>query len=510
MLKRTLPGLALLALSPQLFAHGYTEYPPARQLICNQQGGHWGPVDGSDIANDACRQAYLTSSWTPFIQHHEYAALVSDYQNQTAVEAVVTDGNLCSAADPQKAGMDTPSNAWQTTVVDAKGGPLKLRFHASTPHNPSFWRIYLSKPGFDVATMPLHWSDLELIGSFGDLPVLEDAQGKYYEMTVNLPADRQGKAVLYTRWQRDDPAGEGFYNCSDIQFGDNATPTYGVSLGHLIQPGFAPQVGETLRFRLFNATGQELVDEKIAITANNQSPDIWVAELAQRLDSVASGQAAIGVLEQGQLVLASTPSANQVFSPVQDATFQIESKTGNNAPVIQAPPSLTIVAGETANIALEINDIDQDPLTVTSSHGQVVMHHNQYQVTLATDANTAPGTIAVTITVSDGQSSASALTEVIVQASTGDIAQWQADVAYPAQSEVLYLGVRYQAKWWTQGDQPDQSQAWQVMSSETNAWQAATAYNAGDIVTYQGKRYQAQWWTQGDQPDQSQAWQLQP
>ncbi|MCV5901510.1 lytic polysaccharide monooxygenase, partial [Escherichia coli] len=69
---------------------------------------------------------------------------------------------------------------------------------------------------------PLTWSDLELIDTAGDVYV--DAE-KRYRIHVTFPADRSGDAVLYTRWQRIDVAGEGFYNCSDITLnGTGTTP----------------------------------------------------------------------------------------------------------------------------------------------------------------------------------------------------------------------------------------------------------------------------------------------
>ncbi|MDO6525250.1 Ig-like domain-containing protein [Motilimonas sp. 1_MG-2023] len=38
------------------------------------------------------------------------------------------------------------------------------------------------------------------------------------------------------------------------------------------------------------------------------------------------------------------------------------------------------------------------------------------------------------------------------------------------------------------------------------AWQTNQAYNAGDVVTYSGLKFQARWWTKGVQPDPSNIW----
>ncbi|MFO6425098.1 PKD domain-containing protein [Motilimonas sp. KMU-193] len=41
---------------------------------------------------------------------------------------------------------------------------------------------------------------------------------------------------------------------------------------------------------------------------------------------------------------------------------------------------------------------------------------------------------------------------------------------------------------------------------DTLAWQANKAYSAGDIVVYSGVKFQARWWTKGVQPDLSNTW----
>ncbi|MBT2979660.1 lytic polysaccharide monooxygenase, partial [Vibrio anguillarum] len=83
--------------------------------------------------------------------------------------------------------------------------------NATAPHNPSYWEFYLSKPTY-TGEAPLTWDDLDLIDTKGNVTVGTD---KKYRIKITLPADRSGDAVLYTRWQRIDAAGEGFYNCSD-------------------------------------------------------------------------------------------------------------------------------------------------------------------------------------------------------------------------------------------------------------------------------------------------------
>jgi len=101
---------------------------------------------------------------------------------------------------------------------------------------------------------------------------------------------------------------------------------------------------------------------------------------------------------------------------------------------------------------------------------------------------------------------------------------WDESKAYLSGDEVTYDGDTYRAKWWTQGDNPADSNAWELVSEDSDngdedgengnepdapAWNEDTIYLEGDLVTYDDDVYKAAWWTQGEQPDDSAVWQLQ-
>ena len=220
-------NLILLSLFSTVSAHGYSLNPPARQHLCANAGGNWWPEDGSGIPNAACRAAYsVTSDPMLYTQVHEYAVNIADYRNPSAVRAKLSDGLLCSAGQTRYKGMSIAHADWQKTPVSLGGGHYTLTFNASVPHDPSFFEIYLTKPGFDSSTQTLSWGNLELLGAFEDIKLKTAGHDRYYEMTIDLPSNRQDgdSAILFTRWQRIDRAGEGFYNCSDIVFSAQ-TPT---------------------------------------------------------------------------------------------------------------------------------------------------------------------------------------------------------------------------------------------------------------------------------------------
>jgi len=79
------------------------------------------------------------------------------------------------------------------------------------------------------------------------------------------------------------------------------------------------------------------------------------------------------------------------------------------------------------------------------------------------------GSYDVTLTVSDAQGLSHSLvkTVTVTDDSTppacSGLPMWNATTAYTAGNEVAYNGIRYQAKWWTQGANPaDNSSAWAV------------------------------------------------
>ncbi|EOL46461.1 M60 family metallopeptidase [Enterococcus caccae] len=87
-----------------------------------------------------------------------------------------------------------------------------------------------------------------------------------------------------------------------------------------------------------------------------------------------------------------------------------------------------------------------------------------------------------------------------------NLSAWANNKVYTAGDKVLYNGIEYVAKWWTQGNRPDQSDAWKTLSTIVMEWETKKAYSGGDTVTFQGQTFKAKWWTQGNQPGSSPVW----
>jgi chitin-binding protein len=246
------PGLpnAIAAIDEQEMTprHGTPSEPISRQQLCyNGQDYYW-PVDGSNIKNTACKAAYqsnynkyrdtvtypefsdeqllIEQSNYPFVQKNEFNHIIPspDYNDPEKVKAAIPDGTLCSGNNVgqekdskkpflynDKSGMDIATE-WTASRVELNPkGEIEITYHASATHNPSFFEVYLSNADYNAADRPLKWSDLTLLAKIEN----PELTGSDYRFTA--PANgATGPRVLFIRWQRIDPVGEGFYSCSDI------------------------------------------------------------------------------------------------------------------------------------------------------------------------------------------------------------------------------------------------------------------------------------------------------
>jgi len=287
---------AALLIPALTWAHGAVDIPIARQVHCLTQHDFWSnPNDKGCAAINAVSGTYPGQQWNEVAKNIQ-AAQGHDYNNQADVEKLIPDGKLCSANDPLKEGLNALTADWHRTDVELSNGHLPVRLIGTAPHVPSFVKIYLSKPGYDPSRTALRWSDLELIHSermtvaktnWGSTPPAIAGASGFFEFNVAIPSNRSGDAVLFTRWQREDSAGEGFYNCSDIRLEGTSTPVRLFDLGFFIDTVMEKlKPGDAVHFRMLDNTpsAKEVVDITLPITPSNLDPNIWGKQLADRID----------------------------------------------------------------------------------------------------------------------------------------------------------------------------------------------------------------------------------
>jgi predicted carbohydrate-binding protein with CBM5 and CBM33 domain len=245
-------GVILFALffAPAVRSHGYLSVPVARQYKCFSDGNFWWPNNGDNIPDEACRNAYkkvyykyrainvpsqeaASAAQYMFQQYTEYAALAGpNYRDFDMVKHDVVPHTLCGAAANDRAalfgdksGMDEPFYNWRPDVLYMNryqnAYPMDVHFCPTAIHEPSYFEVFITKSTWDRRN-PITWNELEYIGgnNSGLVPNPGDplcASNQIYSIPVLVPY-RSGQFVMYVRWQRIDPVGEGFYNCADLMF----------------------------------------------------------------------------------------------------------------------------------------------------------------------------------------------------------------------------------------------------------------------------------------------------
>ncbi len=184
----------------------------------------------------------------------------------------------------------------------------------------------------------------------------------------------------------------------------------------------------------------------------------------------------------------------------------------NTPPSLTAPASVDVESGQEVVISVSGTDAEGDALTYTASQGVVVTTATGADVTVSAPATDVATSFTVIVTVSDGEFTTDATVTVNVSAVGGGESTWDSTAVYTGGDSVVHNGVTYQAKWWTQGEEPGTSGVWAPVETGDGGptdWSASKTYTGGDQVEYQGEIYKAKWWTKGDTPGNSNGpWEL--
>jgi predicted carbohydrate-binding protein with CBM5 and CBM33 domain len=189
-----------------VLAHGSMGDPISRVYDCYLQ-------DPESPDTVACSDVIESSGTQPLYDWNEINISNAGGNHQ----AIIPDGQLCSAGREKYAAFDEPRTDWARTVLP-DGGPYTFLYSAYVPHNQGYFELWVTNDGYDP-TQPLTWADIEQFAVVNEPPVV----GGYYEMTVDLPEGKSGHHVIYSIWQRNDSQ-EAFYACSDVWFGSDPTP----------------------------------------------------------------------------------------------------------------------------------------------------------------------------------------------------------------------------------------------------------------------------------------------
>ncbi|GAM18556.1 hypothetical protein SAMD00019534_017310, partial [Acytostelium subglobosum LB1] len=164
----------------------------------------------------------------PSTRNVETAMIPSYSQGLPALKAAVPTA-ICSANAVgnnnfgDKSGMSIPNN-WKATKISAPAGSnsvnITFTFCATAAHVPNYWEFYVTVPTFNAQVDAVSWDNVVLLKTVDNLqPVSGTYAGcsasQLFKTTLTVP-NRYAQGVIVSRFQRKDPAGECFINCSDF------------------------------------------------------------------------------------------------------------------------------------------------------------------------------------------------------------------------------------------------------------------------------------------------------
>ncbi|WP_421259477.1 glycosyl hydrolase family 18 protein [Aeromonas sp. 602826] len=222
------------------------------------------------------------------------------------------------------------------------------------------------------------------------------------------------------------------------------------------------------------------------------------------------------------LVFELTVTDDQQLSAKDQVVVTNKAPQANLAPVVGVPATASVEAGKQVTIKATASDPNGDPLTYQWSVPAGITATGQNSATLVvTGPNVTIDTgYDLSVTVSDGGLDASAATRLTVKPVSGgggcsaidpDAANWpawQASKVYNGGDKVSHNQLVWQAKYWTQGNEPSRTaDQWLLVSKVQLGWDANVAYNGGEITTHNGRQWKAQYWTKGNEPGKHDVWQ---
>ncbi|MYY01089.1 MULTISPECIES: lytic polysaccharide monooxygenase [unclassified Streptomyces] len=184
-------------------AHGSVVGPPSRAYQCWQRWGsdHMNPAMQTE--DPMCWQAFQANSDTMW---NWMSALRDGLGGQ--FQARTPDGTLCSNNISRNASLDVPGQ-WKATDV---GSNFSVHVADQASHGADYFKVYVSKQGFDPEAQSLGWGNLDFITQTGSFGPSTD-----YTFDVST-SGYTGRHIVFTIWQASH-TDQAYMWCSDVNFG---------------------------------------------------------------------------------------------------------------------------------------------------------------------------------------------------------------------------------------------------------------------------------------------------
>ena len=190
--------------TPTASAHGTIVGPATRAYQCWQSWGSQHTNPAMQQQDPMCYQAFQSNAdtmwnWMSALRD----GLGGNFQGATP------DGQLCSNGLARNNSLNTPG-AWKTTAVSNN---FTMRLYDQASHGADFFRVYISKNGFNPATQRLGWGNLDFIMQTGRYAPAQDIS-----FNVQTNGSYRGHHIVFTIWQASH-LDQAYMWCSDVNFG---------------------------------------------------------------------------------------------------------------------------------------------------------------------------------------------------------------------------------------------------------------------------------------------------
>jgi chitin-binding protein len=199
------------------FGHGSAIGPPSRHYGCWQRWGNDFQNPAMATQDPMCWQAWQADTNAMWNWNGLYRERVGGNH-----QAAIPDGQLCSGGrtgGDRYAALDNPGQ-WRAAQVNNR---FTFRVHDQARHGADYYRIYVTRQGFNPVTDRLAWRNLELVADTGVVPPGAGTpesdpalNGVTVSIDVNAPG-RTGRHIVYMIWQASH-FDQSFYSCSDVVF----------------------------------------------------------------------------------------------------------------------------------------------------------------------------------------------------------------------------------------------------------------------------------------------------
>ena len=190
--------------TPSASAHGTIVGPATRAYQCWQSWGSQHTNPAMQQQDPMCYQAFQANADTMW---NWMSALRDGLRGN--FQGATPDGTLCSNNLARNNALNNPGN-WRTTNV---GASFSMKLYDQASHGADYFKVYISKNGFDPKTQRLGWGNLDLVTQTGRY-----APAKEITFNVQTSGAYRGHHVVFTIWQASH-LDQAYMWCSDVNFG---------------------------------------------------------------------------------------------------------------------------------------------------------------------------------------------------------------------------------------------------------------------------------------------------